>query len=229
MWQLQAPEIYVPRKPPFSYPTLNRKVLNGCCLVSMWFYNMCLKSNDLLWYQWELLTTKQLVSSSVTLQDSFDKDKLLQDSFDKDKPVKPVTKLKGAPPRSRRQLQLMAAMALLANATGAGRVFHTRAELQLKHKLRQFRACNGILDTSRIHGTKLTALHSSKVATDKIFDTATNNSKFAFTAVADSGFSETCTNNLQDFIPGTMWKLEVPLALGGIAGSLLVTHAGRVH
>ena len=67
------------------------------------------------------------------------------------------------------------------------------------------------------------------MATDKIFDTATNNSKFAFTAVADSGYSETCTNNLQDFIPGTMWKLEVPIALGGIAGSLLVTHAGMVH
>ena len=148
LWQLQAPEVYVPRKPPFSYPTLNWKVLNGCCLVSMWFYNMCLKSNTFLWHHWEKLTTKQLVPSSVKeLADP------LKDSFDKDKPVKPVTTLKGAPPRSRRQLQLMAAMALLANATGAGRVFHTRAELQLKHKLRQFRACNGVLDTSRIHGT----------------------------------------------------------------------------
>ena len=97
-------------------------------------------------------------------------------SIDKDTPLKPVTKLKGASPRSKRQLQLMAAMVLLANATGSGRVFHTRAELQLKHKLRQFRACNGVLDTSRISGTALTALQTSKVATDNLFDTATNNS-----------------------------------------------------
>ena len=150
-------------------------------------------------------------------------------SIDKDTPKKPVTKLKGAPPRSKRQLQLMAAMVLLAKATGAGRVFHTRTELQLKHQIQQFRACNGVLDTSHIHGTKLTSLQNSKVATDKIFDTATNNSEFACTAVADSGCSETCANNLQDFTPGTMWKLEVPIALGGIAGSLLVTHASMVH
>ena len=26
-----------------------------------------------------------------------------------------------------------------------------------------------------------------------------------------------------------MYKLKVPIALGGIAGSLLVTHAGRIH
>ena len=52
-WQRKAPKVYVPRKPPFSYPTLNWKVLNGCILVSMWFYNMCLKSRDLLWHQWE--------------------------------------------------------------------------------------------------------------------------------------------------------------------------------
>jgi hypothetical protein len=93
----------------------------------MWFYNMCLKSNNFLWHHWEMLTTKQLVPPSVTLKDSFDKDNLM----------KQVTKIKRAPPRSKRQLQLMAAMALLANAMGAGRVFHTRTELQLKHKLSQ--------------------------------------------------------------------------------------------
>jgi hypothetical protein len=264
----------------------------------MWFYNMCLKSHDLLWHQWEMMTTKQLDPSiTVTMLGfpilwcSFDKDNpvtltlfgcpilwcsIIKDtpvkdtpvkpvitlkgapptlkpvtqlkrtpppqrqlhlcgcpimccSIDKNTPLKPVTKLKGASPRSKRQLQLMAAMVLLANATGSGRVFHTRAELQLKHKLRQFRACNGVLDTSRISGTALTALQTSKVATDKLFDTATNNSEFAFTAVADSGCSETCTNSLLDFIPGTMCKLDEPIALGGIAGSLLVTHAGRVH
>ena len=86
-----------------------------------------------------------------------------------------------------------------------------------------------MLDTSRINGSTLTALQTSKLATDKLFETATNNSEFTFTAVADSGCSETCTNTLLDFIPGTMCKLEVPIALGGIAGSLLVTQAGKVH
>ena len=169
----------------------------------MWFYNMCLKSHDLLWHQWETMTTKQLDPSiTVTMLGfpilwcSFDKDNpvtltlfgcpilwcsIVKDtpvkdtpvkpvttlkgatptlkpvtqlkrapstqkqlhlcgcpimccSIDKNTPLKPVTKLKGASPRSKRQLQLMAAMVLLANATGAGRVFHTRAELQLKHK-----------------------------------------------------------------------------------------------
>ena len=60
---------------------------------------------------------------------------------------------------------------------------------------------------------------------DSIFHTAVNKSPDAFTAVADTRCSETCTNCLADFIPGSMWKLKVPIALGGIAGSLLVTHA----
>jgi hypothetical protein len=68
----------------------------------------------------------------------------------------------------------MAAMAQLAQAMGTARVFHTRMELQLKHKLRQFRTCNGVLDTSRIHGTQLLTLQQAKVATDNMFHIATN-------------------------------------------------------
>jgi hypothetical protein len=108
----------------------------------MWFYNMCPKSNNILWHNWERLTTKQPVTSSVK-----EWAKPTKDSFDKDNPVSPVIKPKRPPSRSRRQLWLIPVMTLLVWATGAGRVFHTRAELQLKHKLRRFRACNGMLDT----------------------------------------------------------------------------------
>ena len=85
------------------------------------------------------------------------------------------------------------------------------------------------MDTNRIHGNQLLSLQQTKMEDDSIFHTAVNTSPDVFTAVADTGCSETCTNCLADFIPGTMWKLKVPIALGGIAGYLLVTHAGRIH
>ena len=123
----------------------------------------------------------------------------------------------------------MAAMVLVAQASGAGNSFHSREELRQSQKLRRYRACTGILDTTRIHGKQLLALQQTKMEDDSIFHTAVNKSPHAFTVVADTGCSETCTNCLADFIPGTMYKLKVPLSLGGIAGSLLVTHADRIH
>jgi hypothetical protein len=153
----------------------------------------------------------------------------LIDSYDKDNPVTPVVKQKIPPARSKRQLQLMAAMALLAQASGAGRSFHSREELRQSQKLRRYRACTGILDTNHIHGSQLLSLQQTKMEDDSILHAAVNKSPDTFTAVADTGCSETCTNCLADFIPGTMWKLKVPMALGGIAGSLLVTHVSRIH
>jgi hypothetical protein len=106
LWQLQVPKVYVPRKPPFSHPSINWKVLNGCCMVSMWFYNLCLKSNNFLWHNWEKLTTKQTITSTAK-----EWKQPLINSYDKDNPVTPVVKQKIPPARSKRQLQLMAAMA----------------------------------------------------------------------------------------------------------------------
>ena len=49
----------------FSHPRFNWRVMRGCCLVSMWFYNLCLKSNNFLWHNREKLTTKQTVPLTV--------------------------------------------------------------------------------------------------------------------------------------------------------------------
>ena len=75
----------------------------------MWFYNLCLKSNDFLWHNWEKLTTKQTVPPPVNWKEP---SQSLPDSYDKDNPVTPVVKQKIPPARSKQQLQLMAAMAL---------------------------------------------------------------------------------------------------------------------
>jgi hypothetical protein len=123
----------------------------------------------------------------------------------------------------------MTAMALLAQASGAGKSFHTREELRQAQKLRKCRACTGIIDTNRIHESQLLALQQTKMVDDAVLHTAVNKSSHSFSAVADSGCSETCTNCLEDFMPGTIGKLKVPISLGDIAGSLLITHASRIH
>ena len=191
----------------------------------MWFYNMFLKLNSITWSNWQRLTTKLLLPKTApTLRSA------LRDNFDKDNPTLPYVKpVKQKAPRTRKQVLLMAAMMLLSQAAGTGQAFHTKAELQLRQSLRKYRACTGILDTSRIKGQAMIALQKSVQASNQVFQAAVNNSNQAFSAVADSGCSETCSPYLNDFIPGTMYKLEEPLALGGIAGSLPVTHAGRVH
>lgn len=51
----------------------------------------------------------------------------------------------------------------------------------------------------------------------------------AFSAIPDSGCSVTCTNNMSDFIPGTVEHMDKPVQLGGIGGDLMVTVTGRVH
>ena len=47
--------------------------------------------------------------------------------------------------------------------------------------------------------------------------------------IADSCCSFTCTNNKDDFDPGSMTLLPKPLTLGGIAGGLEVKYQGNVH
>ena len=213
-WQLHdpdpEPDPCAPREPSFHYPQRGWWVLTHCCLVEMWFYNMFLKLNSISWDKWQQLTTKLLLPKTApTLKSA------LRDNFDKDNPTLPCVKpAKQKAPRTRQQVLLMAAMMLLSQASGTGQAFHTKAELQHRQSLRKYRACTGVLDTSRIKGQALIALQKSVQASNQVFQAAVNNSSHAFSAVADSGCSETCSPYLTDFIPGTMYKLEEPLSLG---------------
>lgn len=225
IWQLEIPPLPLnPRAPPFSYPRcLKSSLYSNCCLVSRWFYNMFLKVINLGWTHWERATTKCILPSDKGAWID-----PLRDTFDKDNPIKPVQK-PTPKPQTRRQLTLLTAMALLSQAAGARQAFQSRSELQFGHHLRRYRACAGILDTSRINGEVLGALQSRVRATNDSFHQATNWSTHAFSAVMDSGCSESCTPFLEDFIPGSMYKLDHPVNLGGIAGNLPVTHAGIVN
>jgi hypothetical protein len=170
----------------------------------MWFYSMFLKLSSLTWNSWQKLTTKLLLPKTTpTLRGA------LQDNFDKDNLVSPHVKpLKQKIPRTKRQFQLIAAMMLLSQVTGTGQAFHTKPELQLRHRLRRYRACTGILDTSRVKGQAMLALQKAVKDANQAFQATVNGSDHAFSAVADSGCSETCSPHLMDFIPGTMYELE---------------------
>ena len=223
LWQYQVPPP-PPREPPFSYPTkAGASLYSHCCLVAMWFYNMCLRAYHLGWHHWQKATTKLIIP-----RDKASWKVPFKDTFDKDNPCPPKAKPKPKP-RSRLQLKLVAGMALLTQAAGAGQVFQTRSELRYRQQIRKYRACPGILDTTSINGRDLYALQQQVQATNAVFQTAVNQSNHAFSAIMDSGCSESCTPNLNDFIPGTLRKLDKPISLGGIAGALPVTHSGMVH
>ena len=223
IWQSDVPPAI--SAPPFSFPThIGSALYSGCCLISMWFYNLFLKVLNLSWTQWEKATTKLL------LQPQRDKGlDPLRDSYDKDNPIKPIPKVKARmKPRTNTQRRMIAAMFLLSHAAGVGQAFQSRSEQQFGQHLRKYRACAGFIDTSRVQGSDLNALQERVRASNDVFHAAVNHSHHAFSAILDSGCSETCTNNLKDFVPGTMYKLDNPVSLGGIAGALMVTHAGTI-
>jgi hypothetical protein len=62
-----------------------------------------------------------------------------------------------------------------------------------------------------------------------MFHAAIGGVNHAFSSIADTGCSNTCSNEKLDFIPGTLKKLDQPISLGGIAGDLLIEYSGMVH
>ena len=120
-------------------------------------------------------------------------------------------------------------MTLFGQLVQTGSIMQLHSEATLKHNLRKFRGSKGELNTCKLKPVDLVAVQAMIKDTNASFQAATGNSPHTFSAIADSGCSHSCTPCKDDFIPGTLQKLDQPMTLGGIAGSLQIEWQGMVH
>ena len=200
----------------------------ACVVVAMWFYNLFLKVGGFSFAQWSKATMKQWcrpISINATWKESF------IDSYDKDNPIKPHhrPRVRVAPPKKTLQHGLILALSLFGHNASAGANFQLQSEHISQPQLRQYRGLQGQLNTCKLSIGDLHAVQTRVKAANDIFHAAIGGDNHAFSSIVDTGCSHTCSNDDQDFIPGTLKKLDQPISLGGIAGDLLIEYSGMVH
>ena len=200
----------------------------GCIVVAMWFYNLFLKVGGFSFNQWSKATTKQWckpVSINATWNEAF------VDSYDRDNPIKPHRRPRVRVPPPKRTLphKLIMLLSLFSHHASAGDNFQLQSEHISQQQLRQYRGFQGQLNTCKLSIGDLHSVQSRVKAANDLFHAATGGTNHAFSSIADTGCSHTCSPEKLDFIPGTLKKLDQPISLGGIAGDLLIEYSGMVH
>jgi hypothetical protein len=96
-----------------------------------------------------------------------------------------------------------------------------------RNQLRRYKR-KGFLATTKLNETDLTRLR--QVLTDYHPQSLLSApSEDSFFLTFDTGCTQTSTGCIDDFVPGTLIDLDVPLEMEGIAGGLLVKQKGRVR
>ena len=229
-WRRSKPEPDPSSNAGFSFPSegFDYYLLSGCFLICMSFYNLFLRFGGYAWSQWRKCATKLVIPTTLDSNIEF----TTTDSYDRDNPVKPLhrVRVRTNHKRSMTNKRLLAAFALFGSAGALSTTFQLSSEVRLRQNLRSYRGLNGNLNTSKLPLAGLNALDFHIRASNDSFSTAIGSkSSCAFSAIADSGCSKTCTNCILDFIPGSLETLDEPIALGGIAGNLQIQQIGRVH
>ena len=217
----------------------------------MWFYNLFLKTGGLTWENWERATTKRVLPApSLPPEQPADAavsepwtwttlpwtwrtlaSDLCADSFCNSKPAEARhrPRKRVAPARTSYKKRLVVALGLFGHCHGFSDTFQLQSETVDRQSLRKYRGYNGMLSTANIDLGDLSALQLRTRASNALFSASAGSNSRAFSAIADTGCSRSCSNDKTDFVPGTLEELDKPVALGGIAGSLLITHSGMVH
>ena len=118
------------------------------------------------------------------------------------------------------RLGLLAAMTKMANVPN----IHLGSSRKFRSKLRKSRGRDGMLMTAKLSEQDLSEIRKVLEA----LPVGTVNAHDTIPIILDTGCSRVVTGIEDDFISPPA-KLDVPIALDGIAGSLFGTHVGRVR
>jgi len=214
--------IYQPRDPTFAYPAWVLSITTGCISVSLWFYNMILKSSGLHLLEWTIRTTKILIPTG---SDDFS----LHDSFLHDPPPIRWSRKSSRPPSFGRHWKLLAVLTALNGCLTQGQShFQVKSEQEYDSHLRKYRSYQGELRSDKLNHQDLLGLQRRIQADDSHFKTATADHKHIFSAIVDTGCTHSCTNTFSDVDPLSIRKLNPPMKLDGIAGGVQVEFVGTV-
>lgn len=95
----------------------------------------------------------------------------------------------------------------------------------IRHRLRKYRTAHGFLNVERVKEDDMQRLRSvlGELPTGGLLSECDS-----FFAYVDSGCSRFTTPVKEDFIPGTLQKVAVPVVMKGIAGDTSIEYEGRV-
>ena len=98
------------------------------------------------------------------------------------------------------------ALSVYSHNASAGASFQLQSKHIFQLQLQQHRGFQGQLNTCKLSIGDLHAVQSRVRAANEMFHAATVGVNHAFTSIADTGASETCSDDDRDFIPGTSLK-----------------------
>ena len=192
----------------------------GFIAIHTWFYNLCLCACGIL----HTAVTKPSIPWKGFAQ------------WDKNNPLSSKganARSKGAngPPRLSGPKTLLTSMAMLQSISGHTNTFQLRSTEHLRSQLRRHvgKGINLGLDTNGLDVETRLALKMRLRSTEDTFHHLTQDHPNVHSAILDSGASWTAINNPSLVVPGTLCKLDTPIALDGIAGGHLVEHTGEIN
>ena len=191
----------------------------GVIVIHTWFYNLCLRSCG------RLSTTIRL--NPIPWRGHFLWDKNNPQSLSKGA----MAKSKGAIRKLPKSKMLLTAMAMLHSASGHSDLFQLRSSEHLRNQLLPHvgKGINKGLDTNGLDCETRMALKMRLRSTEDTFHHITQDHPNVHSAILDSGASWTAVNNMSLIVPGTLCKLDKPIALDGIAGGHMVEHTGEIN
>lgn len=180
---------------------------------------MALKFGGLTWDEWTRHTSKLVFPSHLF-------DFSLRDIYPSPS-VTPRWQRKPAPTYDRKRLLTL--LGVLSASVTQAHPFALCSDVEHRQALRQYRSYVGDLKTNSLSNQDLTVLQRQLRSSGKLFQDLTKQSPHVFTCIVDSGCSYSATNTFTDVDPTTLRKLQTPITLGGIAGSLAIEYVGRAN
>jgi len=188
--------------------------------VSLWFYNMILKSSGIHLLEWIIRTTKTPIPTG---SDDFS----LRDSFLCDPPPIRWSRQSNRPASFGRHSKLLAVLAAPNGCLTQGQShFHVKSEQECDSHLQKYQSYQGELRSDKLSHQDILGLQRCIQADDTHIKTATANHKHIFSAIVDTGCTHLCTNTFSDVDPLSIRKLNPPMKLNGIAGGVQVEFVG---
>ena len=190
--------------------------------IALWFFNWMLHCHGYSWSQWCSLLWDHPVGHPFG--QLFGGTAMVPPEACYVKPCKYA-----ATRKVNHHRQLGFALALLASSATGVSPFHLKSESQLCQHFCQFWSFQGLMNVDKLQPTDKSLLHQHITQTNAEFAAAAGGNANVFNAICDTGCSFSVTNDAQDAVPGSMQKLDAPITLGGIAGSLKIEHVCTVQ
>ena len=182
---------------------------------------MLLRACRITWTSWSIVTYKTIISPTwISLLS-------LHDIFLREPPPLPRCQKRQSPFASKPHL--LSLFLTLSGLLTADPVIASCSDLAFRSHLRQFRSCQGVLQTTKLGSHDLSVVQRHLRSSNTLLDEATAGSPHIFSAIVDSGCSYSATNCFSDVDPKSIRKLSEPIVLGGIAGSLEIHYIGTAR